>query len=563
MVGSTDMSRVDCARTGWRTSTILSQYALSGHFHWWRGKQTPPLLDDGSISTNFAVTLSPVGKRAVIDGVDFAPQIRTRLIILVVLTLVVGVLPALWKILKEFNKLVNFRRIWAEERCEGKEMAWLSARDAPGLAGWGEKRIKDFLVKSGLSGGFENGSGNENGNGKNNGIKPEKLTPGSRRISGPDTQRLALLIDERDEILENLEIAETRYISSFRLSTPDPSIADFQAPPVPPKTIGLTSVDRYLWKRTRRGRRTLNPAFAASSLAPTSFVAPSQYYKLHGLRGVSGGRFGGSEYSYREEDEPPLSTSINSRVIGSRFQEVNRNSTAYGRLPMGTYVGVSEKGELGGGGGSGGMPGGWGSDGGRGSGYEGGSGGAPGTASVGSGNMAGVGGGMGVGGLGGILDRADRMDMFTIEESERSYIPDPRRYGPNHLGYSEEDGDRRSLTGQIDGEDWVDLEDEVDYDEMPDLTRGGFGYGARMVITPSSTPSPAPPIARRRLKEQPPSKRETFPLRSNEPVGHAAMDEIPPHIYVYSTSTFVRPLSGKNFDDLGEVYGISGTGGRD
>ncbi|KAF4604854.1 hypothetical protein EYR40_003636 [Pleurotus pulmonarius] len=558
------------------------------------------LLDDGNVSTNFVVTLSPVGERAVIDGVDFAPQIRTRLIILVVLTLVVGVLPALWKILREYTKLVNYRKIWTDERCEGKEMAWLSAKDAPGFAGWGEKRIKDFLVKSGLSGGFENGSGN--GNGKSNGIKAEKLTPGSRRISGPysprsqrrneqqpltsmeeaelevdisslfsigDTQRLALLIDERDEILENLEIAETRYISSFRLSTPDPSIADFQAPPVPPKD-DRPYISRPLplgpahghGKRTRRGRRTLNPAFAASSLAPTSFVAPSQYYKLHGLRGVSGGRFGGSEYSYRAEDEPPLSTSINSRVIGSRFQEVSRNSAAYGRLPMGTYVGVSEKGELGGGGGSGGMPGGWGSDAGRGSGYGGGSGGAPGSASVGSGNMAGVGGGMGVGGLGGMLDRADRMDMFTIEESERSYIPDPRRYGPNHLGYSEEEGDRRSLTGQIDGEDWVDLEDEVDYDEMPGPEEevphqgsGGFAYGARMVMTPSPTPSPARPIARRRLKEQPPSRRETFPLRSNEPVGHAAMDEIPPpHLRLQPQQPFVRPLSGKNFDDLGEVY---------
>ncbi|KAJ7024481.1 armadillo-type protein [Mycena alexandri] len=37
-----------------------------------------------------------------------------------------------------------------------------------------------------------------------------------------DTQRLVLLIDERDEILENLEIAETRDISSFRLTTPRP-----------------------------------------------------------------------------------------------------------------------------------------------------------------------------------------------------------------------------------------------------------------------------------------------------------------------------------------------------
>lgn len=46
-----------------------------------------------------------------------------------------------------------------------------------------------------------------------------------------DTQGLALLIDERDEILENLEIAETRYIGSFRVTTPDPSIADYEPPP--------------------------------------------------------------------------------------------------------------------------------------------------------------------------------------------------------------------------------------------------------------------------------------------------------------------------------------------
>jgi hypothetical protein len=48
-----------------------------------------------------------------------------------------------------------------------------------------------------------------------------------------DTHNLAFLIDERDEILENLEIAETRYISSFKLSTPEPSIADFQPQPPP------------------------------------------------------------------------------------------------------------------------------------------------------------------------------------------------------------------------------------------------------------------------------------------------------------------------------------------
>lgn len=50
-----------------------------------------------------------------------------------------------------------------------------------------------------------------------------------------DTMHLALLIDERDQILEHLEIAETKYIHSFRLTTPDPSIADWTPPPPPPK----------------------------------------------------------------------------------------------------------------------------------------------------------------------------------------------------------------------------------------------------------------------------------------------------------------------------------------
>ena len=45
-----------------------------------------------------------------------------------------------------------------------------------------------------------------------------------------DTEHLAYLIDERDDILDHLEMAETRYIASFRTSTPEPSLADFELP---------------------------------------------------------------------------------------------------------------------------------------------------------------------------------------------------------------------------------------------------------------------------------------------------------------------------------------------
>ena len=87
----------------------------------------------------------------------------------------------------------------------------------------------------------------------------------------------------------------------------------------------------------------MNPAFAASSLAPTSFVAPSQYYKLRNVQGVSGGRFADSSLSQQQS----LTDSINSRVIGSRFMEVNRDSAADGRLPMGSHLILEKSGKLG------------------------------------------------------------------------------------------------------------------------------------------------------------------------------------------------------------------------
>jgi calcium permeable stress-gated cation channel len=58
-----------------------------------------------------------------------------------------------------------------------------------------------------------------------------------------DTRRLALLIEERDVILEQLEIAETKYISSFRITTPEPSIADFNPAPAT-DTEGIAYISR-------------------------------------------------------------------------------------------------------------------------------------------------------------------------------------------------------------------------------------------------------------------------------------------------------------------------------
>jgi len=103
------------------------------------------LFDSGSISTNNLVTIA---RRA--PGSDLEPY-RARIIILTVITIVLGILPALHKIIMEFNSIAAYRMRWLEIKCEGKDLAWLSARKAPGYAGWGEKQFKDYLVKIGLS----------------------------------------------------------------------------------------------------------------------------------------------------------------------------------------------------------------------------------------------------------------------------------------------------------------------------------------------------------------------------------------------------------------------------
>lgn len=416
---------------------------------------------------------------------------RVRVIVLTVLTLMLGLLPALWKILRELNNMVAYRRSFVDVRCVGQELGWLSANRAPGFVGWGEKQMKDYILKIGLGYSMEvrdrrNNTQTRNGRVQNRKSEEQPLNYQEEAslsvniqslFSIGDTQALALLIEERDEILENLEIAEARYISSFRMTTPDPSIADFEPPLPPPKDPSRPYISRPLPLvpgSRRGGRRTVNPAFAASSLAPTSFVAPSQYYKLRNVKGVSGGRFADSGLSQH--------ASTNSSVIGSNFMEVNRNSVADGRLPVGSHVIVEKSGQLG-----------------------------P-RSPVDSG-------------------------MFSI--------PDPRRFGPNYgiNLYNLDEADEQDMGNESEpnglDEEWVDLIKET----PSDLDSAHNG-----------TPNAGPSSFRRRPKQEPvtASRRETFPLRKDH--YHNPDFLPPPHLRLQPSQPFVRPLDGLNFDDLGHVY---------
>ena len=158
------------------------------------------LLDQGDVSTGS----SSFSRRAIdSNGVDTS-NIKTRLIILTVFTLVLAMLPAQIKLMRQFLKLVKYRRHWLEVRCEGLELGWLSIDSAPGLANWGEKRIKEFLVKVGLSASLDKNTGGIGTGGPMAGIgsgyrrrtQSERLgTSENKPIS--DDEKAALEVDVR------------------------------------------------------------------------------------------------------------------------------------------------------------------------------------------------------------------------------------------------------------------------------------------------------------------------------------------------------------------------------
>lgn len=159
------------------------------------------LLQNGDISTTGT---SNFVTRATVNGNDVTSNVKIRLIILTVFVLVLAMLPALIKLMREYLKLVTFRRHWLDVRCEGLELGWLSVEKAAGLANWGEKRVKDFIVKVGLTASLDKNGGGIGTGGPMAGIgsgyrartQSERLgTSENRPIS--DDEKAALEIDVR------------------------------------------------------------------------------------------------------------------------------------------------------------------------------------------------------------------------------------------------------------------------------------------------------------------------------------------------------------------------------
>lgn len=253
---------------------------------------------------------------------------------------------------------------------------------------------------------------------------------------------------------------------------------------------------------------------------------PSPYYKLRGVEGVSGGQFtdvDADEFGavHPRRREPSLTDSINQRVVGSRFQEVNRDSTAFGRLPIGSQIVLEKNGQM----------------------------------------------GPAAGGTGAFTSAGGRL----LTESP---LPDTAPYHPQATHTS---WDTAAFNEGLPPQQWwmaqqlpppmdpmeeaADEETQLSDDWVDVLHEDPEAY-ANTDVPPMATTTITAPL---RLRPRPPRaknvgaatgeqvSRESFPLRSRGE-GAETQEQPPPHLRIQPRAPFVRPLSGLDLDGLGQIY---------
>ncbi|KZT61296.1 hypothetical protein CALCODRAFT_447556 [Calocera cornea HHB12733] len=292
-------------------------------------------------------------------------NVRTRLIILAVLVLVLGVLPALWHLLREHTKLMRLRAAFELQKCAGIEVGWLAAKRAPGLQGMGERGVRGVLERTGVSmeegaraapggAGPASAGGTATREGAVTGAEEGPAPPPEREVDVQgvftivDTTQLRALVQRRDEVLGELERAETRYIFSFRLEDAPGTAYGSAAPAGGPSEKGPAAyaapgTQRRLGKRgkqapmqSRLSTGSDDPSVRRSQLAspppPSDFLAPSAFYKITPAPAAS-------------PPTPPEEWDLNRQVTGSRFREL---LTHGGGEPfaIGSRIRVGESGQL-------------------------------------------------------------------------------------------------------------------------------------------------------------------------------------------------------------------------
>jgi hypothetical protein len=314
-----------------------------------------PSPDSPSMSPSSSLVLRALPS-TIRPAVDNA---RVRLIILLVITCCFMVVPAWFTVAKAMNSLLGFRKRWLDEACDGEEIWWIRFKRAgPKQTTVSEKQAMALAGKYGLL----DGAGDD----------PEGKPVPAGRIRAiyaiPDTLHLDKLIGQRQEVLEKLETAQTRYIQSFEANpmANKPETETEKQPTSPtekrtsflPVSISLRfrlletdCTDDPTCSRQKR-RRASTKRDSGGVNAPTQYVAPKTFYKLRPLPAVpstSDDLIPRITELGREDDQeaiPTFTEQVTTRVVGSRFLEVQRSSGMFTDLPVGADLRIGTTGQL-------------------------------------------------------------------------------------------------------------------------------------------------------------------------------------------------------------------------
>lgn len=236
---------------------------------------------------------------------------------------------------------------------------------------------------------------------------------------------------------------------------------------------------------------------------PRNYVAPANYYKLRGMAGVSGSG------QMEKDRRPPLTTSIDQRLVGSRFQEMHRESVDAAQA-LGSAVHIDQAGDL----------------------------------------RAGHG--------------PPRPRTFSLEQGpNHPDQPVPTTATTTDIDFASHSATRDVRTPTSAGISWADTEHPTSgtaVDSTPERhqhSRWGT-WGTLVASTPTArgaSDADDATVRRRGVDAEPGTgDRDTFPMRPKEEIEVMP----PPHLRLQQQQPFVRPRSGLDHEHLGAIYGDIG-----
>ncbi|WWD08005.1 hypothetical protein V865_006115 [Kwoniella europaea PYCC6329] len=234
---------------------------------------------------------------------------RVRLIIILVILAVLACGGGLFVIVRTYASLMKLKKGFENRTCQKMEMVFIPSHDAGGWVSKTEEGVRrllrDWFAKM-----------------KSNNEEKEVDVVGVFAI--PDTTELEQKVQEREQVLIELEMAETNYIASFKL-THTASDGDVLEP------IG--------WNEGEPESQSTKNSSPVRPTPPNDFLAPKGFYKIPTV----------FHPQSKERLNVPVPLSLNFDEAGeptdSRFKEINRDSAMYGgRFDIGQRIKMDQTG---------------------------------------------------------------------------------------------------------------------------------------------------------------------------------------------------------------------------